>query len=92
MPQVFKIGSYIVYFWSNEGMPLEPVHVHIAFKKPKPDATKVWITSEGHCLLANNNSKIPKTNLNNFIRIIESQIDIIEQAWIKHFGEISYYC
>lgn len=30
MPQIFRIGSYIVYFWSNEGIPLEPVHVHIA--------------------------------------------------------------
>lgn len=30
MPQVFKIGSYTVYFWMNEGKPLEPVHVHVA--------------------------------------------------------------
>lgn len=27
MPQVFKIGSYWVYFWANENKPLEPVHV-----------------------------------------------------------------
>ena len=25
MPQVFKIGSYWVYFWANENKPLEPV-------------------------------------------------------------------
>ena len=30
MPQLFKIGSYVVYFWINEQDPLEPVHVHIA--------------------------------------------------------------
>lgn len=30
MPQIFRIGSYIVYFWSNENDPLESVHVHIA--------------------------------------------------------------
>ena len=28
MPQVFKIGSYWVYFWANENEPLEPIHVH----------------------------------------------------------------
>ena len=28
MPQIFRIGPYIVYFWSNENEPLEPVHVH----------------------------------------------------------------
>ena len=27
MPQVFKVGSYWVYFWANENDPLEPVHV-----------------------------------------------------------------
>jgi hypothetical protein len=27
MPQVFKMGPYLVYFWSNENEPLEPVHV-----------------------------------------------------------------
>lgn len=30
MLQVFKIGSYWVYFWTNEGDPLEPVHVHVS--------------------------------------------------------------
>lgn len=35
MPQVFRIGSYWVYFWTNEGDPLEPVHVHaLATMKP----------------------------------------------------------
>ncbi len=33
MPQVFRLGSYWVYFWTNEGKPLEPIHVHISLKK-----------------------------------------------------------
>lgn len=28
MPQVFKLGSYWVYFWINENNPIEPIHVH----------------------------------------------------------------
>ena len=28
VPQVFKIGGYLVYFWVNENDPLEPIHVH----------------------------------------------------------------
>lgn len=28
MPQIIKIGSYIVHSWSKENDPLEPVHVH----------------------------------------------------------------
>ena len=30
MPQLLKIGPYMLYFWSNEPYPLEPVHVLIA--------------------------------------------------------------
>lgn len=59
MPQIFRIGSYIIYFWSNEGNPLEPVHVHIVEGQASANATKVWITSSGKALLCNNNSRIP---------------------------------
>ena len=52
MPQVFKIGSYWVYFWANESKPLEPIHVHISKGKPNANATKFWITKTGKCLLA----------------------------------------
>lgn len=41
MPQIFSIGSYIIYFCSNEGEPLEPVHVHISKSHPEKNATKV---------------------------------------------------
>ena len=30
MPQIFRIAGYLIYFWSNENKPLEPVHVHIS--------------------------------------------------------------
>lgn len=50
MPQIFRIGPYIVYFWSNENEPLEPVHVHIAEGRATSNATKVWITSTGKAL------------------------------------------
>ena len=46
MPQVFKIGSYWVYFWANENEPLEPVHVHVAQGAPSANATKIWMLPE----------------------------------------------
>lgn len=41
MPQVFKIGSYWVYFWADEQSPLEPVHVHVCLGRPGKNATKI---------------------------------------------------
>ncbi|MDY5333151.1 MAG: DUF4160 domain-containing protein [Porcincola intestinalis] len=92
MPQVFKIGSYWVYFWSNENDPLEPVHVHVAEGSPQPNATKIWLTRTGKCLLANNNSDIPAKTLRNIMRIIESQHQIVFQKWIQYFEQIQFYC
>jgi hypothetical protein len=59
MPQIFRIGSYLVYFWSDEKKPLEPIHVHIAEGRPIVNGTKIWITQTGKCLIAHNKSKIP---------------------------------
>lgn len=42
MPQIFRVGPYSIYFWSNENNPLEPIHVHIAEGKATANATKVW--------------------------------------------------
>lgn len=92
MPQIFKIGAFWVYFWSNENDPLEPVHVHVAEGRPKANGTKIWITSSGKCLIENNDSQIPEKALRNIARIIEARSDEIIEKWISFFGEIRYYC
>ena len=92
MPQVFKIGNYWVYFWANEGKPTEPIHVHIAEGKPNAAATKIWITSAGKCLLANNNSNIPKVALRNMMRIIEARSAEIMKKWNDFYGHTEFYC
>lgn len=59
MPQLLRIGPYSIYFWSNEGDPLEPIHVHISEGRAKSTATKIWITSTGNVILyAKNTIKI----------------------------------
>ena len=92
MPQLFRIGKYIVYFWSNESRPIEPVHVHVAEGDPEQNATKIWITQDGHALLCNNNSRIPKRELKLLIRMIEANSQMIVDRWNDHFETISYYC
>lgn len=91
MPQVFKIGSYWVYFWSNENDPLEPVHVHVSVGKPIQNATKIWITSRGKCYLANNRSNIPTIALKNIMRIVEARSEEVIAKWRDYFGKIEFY-
>ena len=90
MPTIFRIGRYIVYFWTNGGEPREPVHVHIAIGYPVPNATKLWITSDGKVIVCNNNSRIPEQGLRRLIEDIERDSDVVINAWRKRFGEIHY--
>lgn len=92
MPQVFRIGNYSVYFWSQEGNPLEPIHVHVSLGTPEQDATKIWITSRGKCLQSHNKSKIPGHILRNIMRIIEARSEEVASKWNDYFGEIRYFC
>ncbi|MFR9159037.1 MAG: DUF4160 domain-containing protein [Ruthenibacterium lactatiformans] len=92
MPQIFRIGPYLIYFWTNEGVPLEPVHVHISEGIPSSNATKVWITKTGKCLLANNNSKIPTKTLRVVLSILEARSGEIIEKWADYFGQPKYFC
>ena len=92
MPQIFRIGAYVVYFWANEQEPLEPIHVHVCKGVRSKNATKIWITKTGKCLLSNNYSKIPSKTLMDIMYIIEARSKEVINRWYSFFGEISYYC
>ncbi|MCL2204176.1 MAG: DUF4160 domain-containing protein [Defluviitaleaceae bacterium] len=92
MPQVFKVGPYVIYFWANEGKPLEPVHVHVSQGVPSENATKIWITKRKRCLLCHNRSKIPPKILKNIMEIIEARSQDIVAKWQNFFSETDYYC
>lgn len=81
-----------MYFWANENDPLEPIHVHITEGTPNGNATKVWITRAGKCLLCNNNSQIALRVLRNIMAIIEARSEEVIEKWKNFFGEIRYYC
>ena len=92
MPQVFKIGSYWVYFWANENKPLEPVHVHVAKGRPVPNATKFWITRSGKALLADNASNLDARTLHYLSRAIEANSQLVVEKWLSFFETVTYFC
>ena len=89
---ILRIGPYSIYFWSNEGDPLEPIHVHVSEGRASATATKIWITSTGKTILSNNNSKIPERMLSDIMDVIEARSFEIVRKWQDHHGEIRFYC
>jgi hypothetical protein len=80
MPIVFRDGGLRYYFFSNEGLPREPRHVHI--KGAGKDA-KVWLEPE--VALAESYG-FNSSELARILRIVLERRVSIMKAWDDHFG------
>ncbi len=90
LPRLFRIGRYVIFFWSNEDH--EPIHVHIAVK-PTANATKIWLTKNGGCVLAHSKGRIPRNEINELFDIISIRFFYICSEWKKYFrDDIRFYC
>ena len=83
MPTLFEMYGYKIYFWSNEGN--EPVHVHVAKGSQTANATKIWLPPESNPVVANNDSQIPKKDLNRILKYISQNRAEIIARWYDYF-------
>lgn len=92
LPKLFVIGSYYVFFWSNEAD--EPIHVHISVGKPSKNSAKIWLTQDGGCVLASNDARIPARDLDELMEVISAQFFMICAKWKEYFlfDTIKFYC
>lgn len=80
MPVVFRKNGYRFYFYSNEGNPREPPHIHVT--KDGADA-KFWLWPEVR-LAYNDGFSAPI--LRELIDHISARRSDIGAAWHEHFG------
>jgi hypothetical protein len=79
MPVVFHKSGFRFFFYSNEGNPREPIHIHV--EKDGLEA-KFWLKPEVR--LAYNDGYNART-LRELLEIIEESQDRIERAWNEFF-------
>ena len=84
MPKYARILGYYVFFWSNEGKPTEPVHVHVG-KEVHKNATKIWILSNGATQVAANTSGIKEKDLRRIQTLLEENYQDIVAMWENYF-------
>ncbi len=80
MPLVFRWNGFRFHFFSNEGDPREPVHIHVA--KDGADA-KFWLQPEVNVAY---NKGFNARTLSALSRIVEKRREEIERAWDEHFA------
>jgi len=80
VPVVFRHGAFRIFFYSNEGMPREPTHVHV---RRGPDEAKVWL--DPVIAIADTSGFNTKT-LREIMELVSGHGEEIERM-NEHFGD-----
>lgn len=83
MPVVFRHVGIRFYFFSNEGNPREPVHIHAS--RSDADA-KLWLTPDVKVAESSGFSRREQADL---VRFVQARQEEIMRAWHEHFGDFS---
>ena len=80
MPVILRFKGYIFFFYSNEGNPLEPAHIHI---RNAESEAKFWLEPE---IFLVRNDGFNSKELREIFSIIESNQTQFKEAWYDYFG------
>jgi Domain of unknown function (DUF4160) len=80
MPEVLRVNGIKFSFFSNEGNPREPIHIHA---KRGRDEAKIWLRpgvsyADGRGFSAKEQAML--------VRTVEDNRELIERAWNEFFG------
>jgi len=79
MPVVFRHKGYRFFFYSNEGDPREPLHIHV---RKGEAVAKFWLVPR--VSLAESYA-MSSAELRELMGVIEENQDVIERYWNEHF-------
>ncbi len=80
MPVVFRDGGFRFFFYSNEGDPREPAHIHVLRDGVE---AKFWLYPETSLAYDRGfNARV----LAHLLNVVDTRRDEIERAWNDHFG------
>ena len=80
MPKIFEWRGYKFFFFSNEGDPLEPCHIHV---RKGGNVAKFWIVPD--VTLASSWGMTAKELNRLEVKVYEIK-SLIEERWNEHFN------
>jgi hypothetical protein len=81
MPVVLRFKGYTFFFFSNEGVPREPLHIHVR----KDAATaKIWLEPD---VTVADSFGMSARELRELVRVARENRDAFAKAWKDHFHE-----
>jgi len=80
MPTIFRQAGFRFFFYSNEGDPREPAHVHAMGAGGE---AKVWLRPE---VSIAHSAGLTARDLRLLTEVVAKRRDDIERAWNEYFG------
>lgn len=80
MPVIFRYKGFRFFFYSNEGNPREPLHVHV---RNADGEAKFWLHPE--TTVADSHGFDART-LNELAQITSQNRELIERKWHEYFA------
>ena len=80
MPVILRINGYRFFFYSNEGDPLEPAHVHVS---KAGNEAKVWLEPE---TVLSRNDGFRAWELREVIAIATEHRAFFAEKWHEYFA------
>jgi hypothetical protein len=79
MPTVFRSGGFRFFFYSDEGIPREPPHIHV---RGRGCEVKLWLRPS---LPEAYSRGFDARELRHIRRLVEAHREQIQTAWDEHF-------
>lgn len=80
MPVILRINGYRFFFYSNEGDPLEPAHIHVS---KAGNEAKIWLEPEA---VLSRNDGFGARELRDVIGIAAENRNFFVEKWYEYFA------
>ena len=80
MPVILRFKSYVFFFYSNEGNPLEPAHIHV---RNAESEAKFWLEPD---ISLERNDGFNSKELKEIFVIVETHRTQFTEAWYDYFS------
>lgn len=80
MPVVFYYKGYRFFFFSNEGDPLEPLHIHVRLGEA---SAKFWLTPD---VQVAESYGMHSSELRELMQVAQQNKELIARYWNEHFA------
>jgi hypothetical protein len=80
VPVVLRYRGYTFFFYSNEGIPREPRHVHV---RAGSASAKIWLDP---VVMVAESYGISARELRDLVRVARNNKDAFAKAWKDHFS------